>query len=227
MRPRHRTILGGCLGVILSFAVSAETYRWRDANGQIHFGDSPPQGVGAEAVRVHAPPTKLSRDQAQSEIQRLRATATAQSDAAAAEKKRQASAANENSAKQGVQAQRCASARWALAALESGRPVYRDGEGMYRIKRPPGQGDVYSGARQYLDEGSRARDIAVQRKIATDACGALPTPDVKRRAEDEIKLAETCEAAAADLAKLRHKDAHASNEQLSALEGYMATYCRR
>jgi hypothetical protein len=219
-------LLSGYLTILVVVGVSADTFRWRDLEGRVHFGDTPPPGVIAEKIDLHAQPSKLTPEQAQGEVQRLRAISNAQSDATAAEKKRKAEAASKLANETAAHAQRCASARWALTALESGRPVYRDSEGMYRIKRPPGQGDAYTGERQYLDEAKRIQEIAVQRKAVTEACGALPTPDEKRRTEDQMKTAENCEAAAADLNKLEQPDSHAAPEHTAALRGYLANYCR-
>lgn len=36
------------------FAVQAATvHRWVDADGQVHFGDAPPEGAGAETIEVN------------------------------------------------------------------------------------------------------------------------------------------------------------------------------
>ena len=203
----------------------AETYRWRDAAGHIQFSDTPPSGMQAEIVDVRPPPSKLTPNQAQGEIQRLRTIREGQAAAASAEKQRKASDAAAAETTLAARAQKCAGARWALASLESGRPVYRDGQGMFRIKRPPGQGDAYAGARQYLDDASRAQEITAQKRLAENFCGALPSKAEKRRTEDEIKMAETCEAAAADLARLQRPEAHATPAQIEILQRYLAQ-CR-
>ena len=209
-----------------SAAAEAVTYRWRDAAGHMQFSDTPPSGVRAEIVDIRSPPSKLTPNQAQGEIQRLRTLREGQAAAASAETQRKTSDAATAEATLAARAQKCAGARWALAALDSGRPVYRDGQGMFRIKRPPGQGDAYAGARQYLDDASRAQEITAQKRLAENFCGALPTKTEKRRTEDEIKMAETCEAAAADLARLQRPEAHATPAQIEVLQRYLSQ-CRR
>lgn len=66
--------MAALVGVALSGAASAEIYRWKDAKGQVHYGDQPP--AGAERVSPHGtsirgadkpevpplPDTKLSDD---------------------------------------------------------------------------------------------------------------------------------------------------------------------
>ena len=208
-----------------SAAAEAATYRWRDAAGHIQFSDTPPSGVRAEIVDVRPTPSKLTPNQAQGEIQRLRTIREGQAAAASAEKQRKTSDAATAEATLAARAQKCAGARWALAALESGRPVFRDSQGLFRIKRPPGQGDAYEGARQYLDDASRAQEITAQKRLAENFCGAVPTTTEKSRTEDEIKMAETCEAAAADLARLQRPEAHATPAQIDVLQRYLAQ-CR-
>lgn len=53
---RYCVILLLALGIALP-AAAAEVYRWTDAQGQVHFGATPPRGVSAERVdlRVSRP----------------------------------------------------------------------------------------------------------------------------------------------------------------------------
>jgi len=50
----NRTISGFILFfiLVLSSVTSAQIYQWRDSNGQLHFGDKPPNQVNAEKITV-------------------------------------------------------------------------------------------------------------------------------------------------------------------------------
>lgn len=45
-------ILAFLLALLLAVPALAEMYRWKDAQGNVVFGDSPPEGVSAEPVKV-------------------------------------------------------------------------------------------------------------------------------------------------------------------------------
>lgn len=193
---------------------TADTYRWRDADGTTHFSDQPPPvGVPVEKITVSAQPSPLSAEEATQAVARLRAAEVDRQAAAAAAKDAAAAAAATAGAEGAAKRDRCARAQWALSALETARPVYRDGDGMYRLKRPPGQADAYTGPRDYLDDPSRAREIVAQQKLVQDNCGALPTAEQKAEIENEIRNAEHCEAAAADL-DLLTRDGHSRDTDL-------------
>ncbi len=51
----HRMILAGSLLLALAAPVSAQVYKWVDAEGITHFGSQPPQGQAATAVDTAAP----------------------------------------------------------------------------------------------------------------------------------------------------------------------------
>lgn len=63
------------MGMMLALtgAATAETFRWVDQDGSVHFGDTPPPGVKAEPLRVAPPKSKLSAEEARQKIQNLRA----------------------------------------------------------------------------------------------------------------------------------------------------------
>jgi hypothetical protein len=54
----HRMILAGSLLLTLAAPVSAQVYKWVDAEGVTHFGSQPPQGQAATAVGSLASPPR-------------------------------------------------------------------------------------------------------------------------------------------------------------------------
>lgn len=225
LQARRLTVMILLMVANASLVTATETWRWRDQNGDVHFGDTPPAGVAAERVEVQAPPSRLTPAEAQAEIDRLRGEREAAATAEAARARELARNWQRSLAAQAARRDRCERAKWALAALESGRPVYVDEQGMFRIKRPPGQGDAYEGARDYLDEARRAREIARQKRLFAKNCDGPPTAADRARTEDEIRTAEACEKAAADLDVMLAPQSGASEEEIAARRAFLSEHC--
>ncbi len=222
MRLAWLGLLAG-FGVIVE--VPAEIFRWRDADGGIHFADKLPPDARAEPLNVRPQASKLTAAQATQEIQRLRDEAEARRAADQAKKTSSSAEAKQKLLDRAARLNRCDQAKWALSALESGRPVYRDEQGMYRIKRPPGQGDAYEGKREYLEEGARNAEITRQRQILSKDCDGPPTAADKQQTDDAIRMAEQCEKAAADLKVLSQPGAGASPELVAARRAFLSSNC--
>lgn len=206
--------------------VQAEIYQWRDADGGTHFGDNPPPNVRAERLTVLPQPTDLTPQQATRDVQRLRDVEAARREADKAKDDRAYARAKQTLIDRAAGLERCEQAKWALSALDSGRPVYRDEQGMYRVKRPPGQGDAYTGERAYLDDAARSAEIDRQQKLIAQYCATPPTVADLQQTEEEIRMAETCEKAVADLRDLSQPEARASPEALAASRAFIDTNCR-
>ena len=55
----RRMILTGSLALALcSTAMAGQIYKWQDAQGQVHFGSQPPEGVQASVVSSYGAPSK-------------------------------------------------------------------------------------------------------------------------------------------------------------------------
>lgn len=187
------------LALALTPPVRAETWRWQDAEGNTAFGDTPPPGVPAVRLDVQTqPPADPATAGATS--QRLEQAASR-----LAEERRQREAqahATRTRSAQEAEARRrtCEEAQQALIALTAERPVYRDGEGHFRIKRQPRFGDVYEGPREYLDDAARTAEIARQQQRIDSSCEDDFDAAERARVEEAMLHADTCERAAADLA---------------------------
>jgi Domain of unknown function (DUF4124) len=218
-------LLAAVLTLGVMTAARAEVFRWRDAEGGVHFGDELPPNARAEPLQVRPQASKLTPEQAAQEVQRLRNVAEARRAAEQAKKTQTSAEANKALLERAARVNRCEQAKWALAALESGRPVYRDEQGMLRIKRPPGQGDAYEGKREYLEESVRNAEITRHRQLLTKDCDGLPSAADRRETDDAIRMAEHCEQAAADLRVLSQPGAGASPELLAARRAFLSTNC--
>lgn len=54
-----QTILTGIIALLVALPVAAQTYRWVDSNGQVHYSSEPPQGQTVEAIKT---PTAIKID---------------------------------------------------------------------------------------------------------------------------------------------------------------------
>lgn len=203
---------------------SADTYRWRDAEGNPAFGDTPPPGVAAERIDVQ--PAAPSTDPADAAVagQRLEQEANRLAAEREARESRAQAASAATARDTEARRRRCEEAKWAYAALTAERPVYRDGEGRYRIKRQPRFGDAYEGPREYLDDTARQSEITKQQAIIAEVCEIPMTAPERERVEEDILHAETCERAAADLAAQGNRP---DPERQRMLEHFLREECPR
>lgn len=217
MSMRARLVLALLPGVALALSASpaggVEAWRWRDAEGGVHFGGRPPPGAAAERLRLRADPDPTGSAQGP-----VAPPAPAPPPPAPAEADATADGPG--------RLERCDRARWALAALESGRPVYRDAYGAYRVKRPPRQPDPYTGPREYLADAERAQALARYRGERDEFCAGFPARMDPQVAAEDLRRAEACELAAADLERLERPQARAAAEELDARRRWLDTQCR-
>jgi|GEM_PF-1416169 len=198
MKPLLRSSLLALIGVASMPALAGDVFRWQDRNGSPHFGDRPPEGVAASKVVLPAFPAALQ-------------AATPPMPPAPPTP---ASASPASPTPVIDLRPACDRARWALAALQTQRPVYRDGSGIYRVKRPPRQPDGYTGQRTYLSDAERGAEITRQQAARETACAAFPELQDPALAEQDLIRAEHCEAALAHWQDLTRANARAGDDEL-------------
>lgn len=205
------TLLAALLGG--PAASGTQIYRWQEESGATAFGDEPPPGVNATPVELAPEPTGLGAEEAAARLEQLRLEEASREARRRAELK--ARAARESAAAEARRnnAERCRSAYEGLAALESGRPVYRDEQGAYRAKRLPGWPDAYTGEREYLDEAARLAEIERLRAEAAASCGREQEPQAAlQEADERLRARELCEAGRAELQAALRPEARSSAE---------------
>ncbi len=112
-------VLGMCSGT-----VSAQVYKWVDAEGNVHYGQNRPRGMEAEPVKVQ--PQGLSEEQRALELDKLKLKAGLGSENREPEQGEQAS----TQMPEAVRQENCRIARHNLAALlQKRRIVQTDEEG--------------------------------------------------------------------------------------------------
>src|SRR5450432_3969854 len=105
--------------IIWSAVASAVVYKWSDAEGKVHYGDRPPDGVKAEIVEGLG-----THVYAQAASSPAPARAAAQPATAAKDKPLDAAAQDAATAARG---QQCASAQARLKQLNEGRHLFKPG----------------------------------------------------------------------------------------------------
>jgi hypothetical protein len=139
------------LAVVLTSTASAEMYRWVDAQGQVHYSDTPPPaGAKSEKTLPTAPasPTSAGAPPAQKSWQEKDAEfRQRQTDEAAAQAKKQKEQADEQDRKRN-----CELARRNLETLQSGQRVWTtDSSGQAGIMDDAGRAKATAEAQKAVD----------------------------------------------------------------------------
>jgi hypothetical protein len=156
---RTRTLV--LLALFLAAAgASAQTYKWVDRNGRLQYGDTPPPGVNATALRgPSSRPAAEPEPEAKPETKKGPLTPAEQEaefrkrkEEAEKGRQKQAQATEEAAAKK----ENCAMAQNQVRTLESGQ----------RIARTDAKGERY-----FLDEAQVAQEAAKARQAVQQWCG--------------------------------------------------------
>lgn len=138
-----------CVGMMLILLVATaahgQAYRWVDKDGKVRYGDVPPSGTKAKALKP-PPPAPAAPPAAKSAAKAAPAQKNGRETAEKAEREKQElAAAREN----------CARSKENLGMLESGQ----------RIARTDAKGERY-----YMDDAQRAQETAKAREALSQWC---------------------------------------------------------
>jgi len=150
------------LALCLALPATAQTYKWVDANGEVHYSDqAPPSNIKTETLQAPAEPVAAPAPAAAPAASPAEGGPKSLAERDQAFRKRQADAAKEQAeqARKEAQARRkaeyCKSARAALANLEMGGRQVRIND---------------KGERVFLTDAEIAQQTAQARKDADEAC---------------------------------------------------------
>lgn len=197
-------------------ASGSEVYKWVDEEGNVHYGDTPPENVESERVPIDvAPPpgdgsTSRLLERAEQTRERL-----------AAERNARVSADKAAAAARAADNQRCVFARQQLISLQQNLPVYRDETGKFRTRS---QYDVYEGEREYLDDQQRAQEILRVQKDIERYCEDPGDPGEQFVAAWDRMMSKRCEAARARL-KTVEADRHSPRQAIEDARAEVKRYC--
>ena len=140
--------------LVFTAAASAQQYKWVDKNGKTRYGDVPPAGIKATALKPPAGPSGPSSAPAPGA-----GKAPASPDAEVRKRQIQAREEQEKQAKAAADAdskrRNCEAAQDQVRMIESGVRVARVNE---------------KGERYFVDDEQRAKELEAARKSAADWC---------------------------------------------------------
>jgi len=138
---------------LMSFNVHAELNKWVDADGKVHYSDTPPPEVTTQSVRniagkdqANAPASYSPKSLAEREAEMKKSK---QSKEEASKKKA------EDDARADAKRRNCEGARENAKSLEAGGRIYSYDE---------------KGERSYLDDSARAQRLEEARKVISANC---------------------------------------------------------
>jgi len=141
-----------------ALAAGAQQYKWVDKDSKVRYGDAPPPGVKATALKPPpaAPAAKGAKD---AKAAPQRPLTPAEQEAQYRKRQQEAEKEREKQAQAGQDAdarkENCARAQDSLRTFESGE----------RVARTDAKGERY-----FLDDSQRAAETAKARKMVADWC---------------------------------------------------------
>jgi hypothetical protein len=135
----------------LSASAFGQAYKWRDADGRVRYGDVPPPGVNATALRPPPPGAAPPASKGPSTAGEKEAEFRKRQLEAQKAREKQDLAAKDSAEKR----ENCARAQEYVRTIESGQ----------RISRTDAKGERY-----YIDDAQRAQELANARQAAESWC---------------------------------------------------------
>jgi len=211
------------LVAVAGMAAFADIYKWVDKEGKVHYSDKPPRDVGSKHMQIEFPDS--SRPPDEGELRRRRLLEQAEKDSARRIEAQRAKSAAERAAREerSAQEQRCLEARKQLAVLQEQLPVYRDTEGKFHAKWLH---DTYKGAREYLDDATRAAGMDRVRQQIVTVCQHPDDTADQDLARKQWIMSERCAAARADLEALEQPRAKTPRQTLEEKREEVKRYCK-
>lgn len=135
-------------------------YKWVDKNGKVQYGDTPPPGANATALRPPSPAGSLSEPEEKKPSRRSGPASVAEKDAEFRKRQQEAEKDRDKQAKSEQEArekrENCARAQEYLRGIEAGQ----------RVTRVDAKGERY-----FLDDAQIAQERAKARQVAQQWCG--------------------------------------------------------
>ncbi len=194
-------------------------YKWVDEAGNVHYSDQPPpEEYESEELILESAPSADDVREAQERLDTLKAKSAGRS-----EKRKATSAAEEaERAARVVRDQRCLERRMQLAVLQEQRPVYRDEQGQFRLQRVR---DPYSGKREYIDDATRASEVARVHQEIESNCQDSDDAEEQDVARRTWIRSELCATHRAELELLEQRGRTVPRETLELKREVVNMYC--
>ena len=196
----------GLIVLLVGLAIpiaAADTYKWVDKQGQVHYTDTPPAGVPYEVIA--APRTPAAPVPA-------RAPSTTTPPATAAEPAEPASTAPVVDA--AAQDRACVDALYQVNLLNQRRPVFKQ---------------AADGSRRYLEDAARPAELARLQRARDQTCSDDPaTHRSQEQRADQLMIAMSprCAEARDKLANYEDPATHTPNSQIERQRAFVEQRCR-
>jgi hypothetical protein len=197
---------------------STAVYRWVDENGNVQFGDSPPDNAPSERVQIDstAPPPVPDEGELR------RRGPLEQADVQAQRQLHDAYVSTGAQVETADQSQRCAAARRDYLVLTYGAPVYRDDAGQLQVRW---RSDTYQGPRAYLDDAARSTELTSVRQQLSAVCSDPYSAAEMSAVRARWISAQQCAAARADLEQMRKPSSRTSPDEIADQQRQLQRYC--
>jgi hypothetical protein len=190
------------VGLAIPFA-GADTYKWVDKQGQVHYTDSPPAGVPYEVIaapRVPAAPLPARPPSTAAPAPIFAAPATPAPKAPAVD-----AAAVDRA---------CVDALYQITLLNERRPVFKQ---------------AADGSRRYIEDAERPAELARLLGMRDQTCSDDPT---ERRSQEQradqlmIAMSPGCAGARDKLANYEDPATHTPDDQIMRQRAFVEQKCR-
>ena len=198
---------GGLLATLLLIttpAADAAVYRWVDKQGQVHYSDSPPQGVAYEVVATPTLPSAVPPPRAPTPTPPPPRPAPAPPAATPAEPTADGAASDRT----------CVDALYQITLLNQQRPVFKQ---------------AASGSRRYLDDADRPAELERLQGMRDESCSDDPGTrgsQEQRAGELMVALSPRCAEARDKLANYEDPATHTPDDQIERQRAFVEQYCR-
>ena len=207
-RPRHHVASSGVglLALLLGLVppgTEADTYKWVDRQGQVHYSDTPPVDVPYEIIGTPGRPASLPPTPGPTGAAPPR-PATEPPKAAPAESPADAAARD----------RACVDALYQVALLNQQRPVFRQAP---------------DGSRRYLEDAARPAEL--ERLLGVRDANCSDDPGTRRSQEQRAEelmmaLSRRCAEARDKLANYEDPATHTPDDQIERQRAFVERYCR-
>lgn len=224
---RFRTVLGLCLAA-LALSAGAQVYKWVDAEGVVHYSDTPPEQIICEEMELEQAPPAERAEQARGVYEQAIRDLAARREADEAERAERKAARQEAEASAQAAAEECARAYRNLLTLDIQRAVYYDEQGDLYCDRSVHDA-WYQGERHYVDDAERANARKYWLYQVARLCDPQASEDEMRRRADAWTAMNTrqyCDFWRVRLAELRDPEFRGSPDDIEMLEARIAAFCQ-
>lgn len=207
--PRLRftaLVTGGLAAWLAALAVPmahADTYKWVDKQGQVHYSDTPPVGVHYEVIAAPRAPAAAPAAAAPSTATPLPATA---------EPARPAPSALVVDDAAGDRA--CVDALYQITLLNQRQPVFKQ---------------AADGSRRYVEDAERPAEIARLQGVRDQNCSDDPTSQrsqAQRAGQLMVAMSPGCAEARDKLANYEDPATHTPDDQIARQRAFVEQNCR-